>query len=123
MLKIENLSVSYGSVRALSDVDLEVLGDGILHLLELRVVAELRVVFREAGRACAEDEKGGDGHPDEPLHSLNAPFSLDPGGPADAGLGRSLAGDRPLSVSTRKQERPKGGPVAPGCGAGDNWTY
>jgi branched-chain amino acid transport system ATP-binding protein len=31
MLKIENLSVSYGSVRALSDVDLEVLGDGILH--------------------------------------------------------------------------------------------
>ena len=31
MLKIENLSVRYGSVRALSDVDLEVLGDGILH--------------------------------------------------------------------------------------------
>ena len=31
MLQIENLSVSYGSVRALSDVDLEVLGDGILH--------------------------------------------------------------------------------------------
>ena len=29
MLKIENLSVSYGSVRALSDVDLEILGDGI----------------------------------------------------------------------------------------------
>ncbi len=31
MLQIENLSVSYGSVRALSDVDLEVRGDGILH--------------------------------------------------------------------------------------------
>jgi branched-chain amino acid transport system ATP-binding protein len=31
VLQIENLSVSYGSVRALSDVDLEVRGDGILH--------------------------------------------------------------------------------------------
>ena len=31
MLQIENLSVSYGFVRALSDVDLEVRGDGILH--------------------------------------------------------------------------------------------
>src|ERR1700756_5423615 len=31
MLRIENLSVSYGSVRALTDVDLEVRGDGVLH--------------------------------------------------------------------------------------------
>jgi branched-chain amino acid transport system ATP-binding protein len=31
MLKIEKLSVSYGSVRALTDVDLEVSGDGLLH--------------------------------------------------------------------------------------------
>jgi branched-chain amino acid transport system ATP-binding protein len=31
MLKIEKLSVSYGSVRALLEVDLEVRGDGILH--------------------------------------------------------------------------------------------
>jgi ABC-type branched-subunit amino acid transport system ATPase component len=31
MLKIEKLSVSYGSVRALTDVDLEVRGDGVLH--------------------------------------------------------------------------------------------
>jgi branched-chain amino acid transport system ATP-binding protein len=31
MLRIENLSVSYGSVRALTDVDLEVSGDGLLH--------------------------------------------------------------------------------------------
>jgi len=31
MLKIEKLSVSYGSVRALTDVDLEVRGDGLLH--------------------------------------------------------------------------------------------
>jgi branched-chain amino acid transport system ATP-binding protein len=31
LLQIENLSVSYGSVRALSDVDLEVRGDGTLH--------------------------------------------------------------------------------------------
>lgn len=31
MLKIDKLSVSYGSVRALTDVDLEVSGDGLLH--------------------------------------------------------------------------------------------
>src|SRR6266478_2351793 len=31
MLKIEKLSVSYGSVRALTEVDLEVRGDGVLH--------------------------------------------------------------------------------------------
>ncbi|MET4198903.1 ATP-binding cassette domain-containing protein [Bradyrhizobium sp. LA6.12] len=31
MLRIEKLSVSYGSVRALTDVDLEVSGDGLLH--------------------------------------------------------------------------------------------
>ena len=31
MLKIEKLSGSYGSVRALTDVDLEVRGDGLLH--------------------------------------------------------------------------------------------
>jgi branched-chain amino acid transport system ATP-binding protein len=31
MLKIEKLSVSYGSVRALTEVDLEVYGDGVLH--------------------------------------------------------------------------------------------
>lgn len=31
MLNIEKLSVSYGSVRALTDVDLEVRGDGVLH--------------------------------------------------------------------------------------------
>jgi branched-chain amino acid transport system ATP-binding protein len=31
MLKIEKLSVSYGSVRALTDVDLEVRGDSVLH--------------------------------------------------------------------------------------------
>src|SRR5260370_38402177 len=31
MLKIEKLSVSYGSVRALSEVDLDVRGDGTLH--------------------------------------------------------------------------------------------
>ena len=31
MHKIEKLSVSYGSVRALTDVDLEVRGDGVLH--------------------------------------------------------------------------------------------
>jgi branched-chain amino acid transport system ATP-binding protein len=31
MLKIERLSVSYGSVRALIEVDLEILGDGALH--------------------------------------------------------------------------------------------
>jgi branched-chain amino acid transport system ATP-binding protein len=31
MLAIEKLSVSYGSVRALTDVDLEVRGDGVLH--------------------------------------------------------------------------------------------
>ena len=31
MLMIEKLSVSYGSVRALTDVDLEVRGDGVLH--------------------------------------------------------------------------------------------
>ena len=31
MLKIENMSVSYGSVRALTEVDLEVRGDGVLH--------------------------------------------------------------------------------------------
>src|ERR1700704_6756520 len=31
MLKIEKLSVSYGSVRALVEVDLNVRGDGVLH--------------------------------------------------------------------------------------------
>jgi len=31
MLQIEKLSVSYGSVRALADVDLQVRGDGVLH--------------------------------------------------------------------------------------------
>src|SRR5215472_15407653 len=31
MLRVEKLSVSYGSVRALTDVDLEVRGDGLLH--------------------------------------------------------------------------------------------
>ena len=31
MLKVEKLSVSYGSVRALTEVDLEVRGDGTLH--------------------------------------------------------------------------------------------
>ena len=31
MLQIEKLSVSYGSVRALTDVDLQVRGDGVLH--------------------------------------------------------------------------------------------
>lgn len=31
MLTIEKLSVSYGSVRALTDVDLDVRGDGLLH--------------------------------------------------------------------------------------------
>src|SRR5260221_541966 len=31
MLKIEQLSVNYGSVRALTEVDLEVRGDGVLH--------------------------------------------------------------------------------------------
>ena len=31
MLQIEKLSVSYGSVRAVADVDLEVRGDGVLH--------------------------------------------------------------------------------------------
>jgi branched-chain amino acid transport system ATP-binding protein len=31
MLEVEKLSVSYGSVRALTDVDLEVRGDGVLH--------------------------------------------------------------------------------------------
>src|SRR5947207_13811544 len=31
MLKIEKLSVSYGSVRALTEVDVEVRGDGVLH--------------------------------------------------------------------------------------------
>src|SRR5258705_11169416 len=31
MLRIEKLSVSYGSVRALTEVDLEVRGDGVLH--------------------------------------------------------------------------------------------
>ena len=31
MLRVEKLSVSYGSVRALTDVDLDVRGDGVLH--------------------------------------------------------------------------------------------
>ena len=31
MLKIEKLSVSYGSVRALTEVDLEVRDNGVLH--------------------------------------------------------------------------------------------
>ncbi|MEN3347180.1 MAG: branched-chain amino acid transport system ATP-binding protein, partial [Bradyrhizobium sp.] len=31
MLAIEQLSVSYGSVRALTDVDLEIRGEGLLH--------------------------------------------------------------------------------------------
>lgn len=31
MLRIEKLSVSYGSVRALTDVDIEVCGDSVLH--------------------------------------------------------------------------------------------
>ncbi len=31
MLKIERLSVNYGSVQALTDFDLEVRGDGVLH--------------------------------------------------------------------------------------------
>src|SRR5664279_5374471 len=31
MLRIEKLSVSYGSVRALTEVDLEIRGDGALH--------------------------------------------------------------------------------------------
>lgn len=31
MLKVEKLSVSYGSLRALTEVDLEVRGDGVLH--------------------------------------------------------------------------------------------
>lgn len=31
MLRVENLSVNYGSVRALTDVDLEVQGEGLLH--------------------------------------------------------------------------------------------
>ena len=42
MLQIENLSVSYGSVRALSDVDLEVRGDGILHGVSDRGGEQLR---------------------------------------------------------------------------------
>jgi branched-chain amino acid transport system ATP-binding protein len=31
MLKIEKLSVSYGSVRALTEIDLEIVGEGVLH--------------------------------------------------------------------------------------------